>query len=30
MNAEYTMFDYDAMTEAELWDLTDYYYTLTH
>ena len=29
MNAEYTMFDYDAMTEAELWDLTDYY-TLTH
>jgi len=29
MNTGYTLFDYDELTEADLWDLTDYYYSTT-
>jgi len=29
MNSGYTMFDYDELSEADLWDLSDYYYSIT-
>jgi len=29
MTVGYTMFDYDELSEADLWDLADYYYYTT-